>query len=269
MPCPDWQRDQPASGPEGRIGPTAVPSADCGGRPGAADRPLALSTEGPGPLRDHRPGTANGHGSSDTCLSREGQGWHPGRGSAVGLAAPNPSGAGTPPRLPPQHPAATTQGAGSPRALPAETPRRPHGSVPGEWPPLISDPRAVFSRMLRGWTPCIWAAFSPAPSAPRCEALGRVAAAARGGTFVCSVAQPGQRAAALQVEERGHGEDEAGAAEEGPQEERGCHCGAPCKQGRRCGTRGRDAGHARPCGLGTRPTSPGRWTWSGPPASLP
>lgn len=111
---------------------------------------------------------------------------------------------------------------------------------------VTSQPPAVFSR-LRGWTPCIWATSSSAPSVPWHGALGRVATVARGGTFVCSVAQPGQRAGALQVEERGHGEDEAGADEEGPQEERGCHSGAPCKQGRRCGTRG----------LGRWPRGPG------------
>lgn len=52
------------------------------------------------------------------------------------------------------------------------------------------------------------------------------------GTFVPPVAEPGQFTGALEVEEASHREDEAGAEEEGPQEEGGCHLGAPCRQGR-------------------------------------
>lgn len=53
----------------------------------------------------------------------------------------------------------------------------------------------------------------------------------RGCTSVPPVAEPGQFTAALEVEETGHSEDEARADEEGPQEERGCHSRAPCRQG--------------------------------------
>lgn len=51
------------------------------------------------------------------------------------------------------------------------------------------------------------------------------------GTFVSPVEDPGEPTGTLEVEEPGHGEDEARADEECPQEQGGCHLRAPCKQG--------------------------------------
>lgn len=121
----------------------------------------------------------------------------------------------------------------APVTLHTETPRHPPRALPGRDRPSYPQAREprdnpVPSRVpqMRPCTRHLHLGPSPAPC-PRAHP-------GRRGTFVSSIEDVRQLTGTLEVEECSHGEDEARADEKRPQEEGGCHLGAPCKRGEGC-----------------------------------
>lgn len=152
-----------------------------------------------------------------------------------------PHSGGVPPALwgQPPHPQLPTRAdkpacrVSAPVTLHTETPRHPPRALPGRDRPSYPQAREprdnpVPSRVpqMRPRTGHLHLGPSPAPC-PRAHP-------GRRGTFVSSIEDVRQLTGTLEVEECSHGEDEARADEKRPQEEGGCHVGAPCKRGEGC-----------------------------------